>query len=274
MFFTTGEAPTLNVTPPNRDVTLAPGNTSFYVTSSTSWTVTSSSPWCTVTPSGTGNDSISAVFEANSLFTSRIDTIIVSATGAASRLVTVTQDGIVPVLSVTPLNQNVSVPSGSISFSVTSNLDWLAASDTSWCTVTPSGTGNGTIVANFTGNDSQQQRIAHIRIISPQVSPAILQQNVTVTQAKPGIGIGETNLSGVRIYPNPTRGLFRIVPGKGENETLKVTIENLSGVLILTKECRGEKEYLVDLSQCADGTYNIILKTDHETIVRKLVIIK
>jgi hypothetical protein len=189
-------------------------------------------------------------------------------------MVTVTQDGIVPVLLVTPQNQNVSAPSGSTSFSVTSNLDWLVTSDTSWCTITPSGTGNGTIVANFSTNPGQQARTAHIQIISPQVSPSVLQQNVTVTQAKPNIGIGENNLSGVKIYPNPTKGVFRIVPANGNAGNLDVTVESLNGIVILKKECRGEKEYTIDLSQSAEGTYNIILKTENETIVRKLVIIK
>ncbi len=264
----------LSVIPPNRNVLLSSGNTSFYVTSNTSWNVTSNSSWCTVTPSGSGNDSIIATFEPNGLFIPRIDTIIVSATGVASQMVTVTQDGVVPILSVTPPNQDVSATSGSTTFTVSSNLDWEATSDTSWCTVTPSGNGNGTIVANFTGNIDQQSRTAHIQIISPQVPPYIIQQNVTVTQAKPNIGIGEQNSQGIKIYPNPTKGVFRIVPAKSGNGNLDVTVENLSGNIILKKECRGEKEYMIDLSQSPQGTYNIILKTDNETIIRKLVIIK
>lgn len=263
----------LSVVPPNRNVLLTPGNTSFYVTSNTSWTVTSNSAWCTVTPSGSGNDSITAVFEANALYVPRIDTIIVSAAGIASQMVTVTQDGIVPVLSVTPLNQNVSAPSGSTTFTVTSNLDWVVTSDTSWCTVTPSGTGNGTIVANFSNNSGSQARTAYIQVTSPQVSPSILQQNVTVTQAKPNIGIGENNLSAVKIYPNPTKGVFSIIPANS-SETFDLTVESMSGSIILNKECRGEKEYRIDLSQAAEGNYNIILKTGNESIVRKLVILK
>jgi hypothetical protein len=264
----------LSVIPPNRNVLLSPGTTSFYVTSNTSWNVTSNSSWCTVTPSGTGNDSIIATFEANSLYVPRVDTLFISATGVASQMVTVTQDGIVPILSVTPPNQDVSALVGSTTFAVTSNLIWEATSDASWCTVTPSGTGDGAIIANFTGNLDQQPRTAHVQIISSQVPPSTLQQNVTVTQAKQNIGIGEGNSEGIKIYPNPTKGIFRIVAAKGGNGNLDVTVENLSGNRILQKECRGEKEYLIDLSQSPQGTYNIILKTDNETIIRKLVIIK
>ena len=95
-----------------------------------------------------------------------------------------------------------------------------------------------------------------------------------MTQAKQNNGIGEQNLQGVKIYPNPTKGVFRIVPAKGGNGNLDVTVEDLSGIIILEKKCREEQEYLIDLSQSPQGTYNIILKTDNETVIRKLVIIK
>jgi len=197
------------------------------------------STWCTVTPSGTGNDSIFATFEANGLYYPRVDTITVSATGIASQMVTVTQDGMAPILSVTPQNQDVSALTGSTTFTVNSNLSWEASSDTTWCTVTASGNGDGTLVANFTGNANQQHGTAHIHITSPQVPPAILQQNVTVTQAKQNAGIGEQNLQGVKIYPNPTKGVFRIVPAKGSNGNLDVMVEDLSGKSILQKKMPG-----------------------------------
>ena len=269
-----GIAPYLFVTPPKRYGLLAAGTTSFYVSSNTNWNVTSTGNWCAITPSGSLNDSIYASFSANGTYTTRIDSIIVSAVGVASVTVTVIQFGTTPMLIVTPPNQGVSAPSGTTSFTVTSNLNWEVISDTSWCTVTPSGSGNGTIVANFIENADQQARIAHLKVTSPDAPEYLIQQNVTVTQAKPNIGIGEKNLQGINIFPNPTKGVFRIVPAKGSNVDLEVKVEDLSGKIILMKNCQGEKEYLIDLSQSAQGTYNIILKTDTETIIRKLIIIK
>ena len=70
----------------------------------------------------------------------------------------------VPILTVSPPNQNVGTPSGNTQFTVTSNISWSVTSDTSWCTVTPSGTGNGTIDAVFTENTSVIPRIAHITV--------------------------------------------------------------------------------------------------------------
>jgi hypothetical protein len=264
----------LSVIPPNRNVVSDPGHTSFYVTCNTNWNVSNTGGWCSVTPSGSGNDSIYATFVKNDNYYPRVDTIIVSATGAASQRVTVIQAGQTAILQVSPDNQNVSAPTGSTTFSVTSNISWEVSSDTSWCSVTPSGSGNGTIVANFSENLSQQPRVAHLHITSPQVPPAYLEQNVTVTQAKPNNGISSLNPGSIRIYPNPTKGVFRIVPAPGTIGILDVIVEDLNGKPILKKECRGEKEYLIDLSASAQGTYNILLKTDRETVVRKLIIIK
>ncbi|MCX6246584.1 MAG: BACON domain-containing carbohydrate-binding protein [Bacteroidetes bacterium] len=262
----------LSVTPPNRDVLIQPGSTRFFVASNTDWTVVSNSSWCTVPAAGSGNDSITAVFEANPLFETRIASVTVTVAGLASQTVTVTQEGIPYILSVTPPNQNVNYAPGNTSFSVTSNASWDAVSDAPWCTVTPSGSGDGTIVADFTENSGSQARTANILVSLS--APGTLTQTVTVSQTKPNIGIGENDLEGVKIYPNPSKGVFRIVPPAGAAESIEVTVEEISGKILLTKTCRGEKEYLVDLSQSPQGTYNIILKTSSTTLVRKLVILK
>jgi plastocyanin len=87
--------------------------------------------------------------------------------------------GAAPALTVAPSNQNVTATTGSTTFTVTSNISWNASSNQSWCTVTPSGTGNGSIVANYTENVSTTQRVASITVTGSGVS----NQVVTVTQA-------------------------------------------------------------------------------------------
>jgi plastocyanin len=84
-----------------------------------------------------------------------------------------------PTLSVTPSNQNVTPAAGSTNFSITSNISWTASSNATWCTVTSSGTGNGTLTANYEVNSQTSQRIATITISGPGVS----DQVVTVTQS-------------------------------------------------------------------------------------------
>ncbi len=60
-------------------------------------------------------------------------------------------------LIVTPLNQNVTSSSGTTSFIVASNVEWTSSSNQTWCTVTPSGTGNGTITATYQSNTGTVQ---------------------------------------------------------------------------------------------------------------------
>ncbi|PKP15634.1 MAG: hypothetical protein CVU06_16190, partial [Bacteroidetes bacterium HGW-Bacteroidetes-22] len=143
-------SPTLSVTPANQNVSPPAGAAAFTVTSNSNWTAISNQTWCTVTPSGTGNGTISANFSENNTTSQRIASVTVTVTGLTPIVVTVTQAA--PTLAVTPSNQNVAAPAGSTSFNLTSNAAWTALCDQGWCTVTPSGTGNGSINAVFTEN--------------------------------------------------------------------------------------------------------------------------
>ncbi len=82
----------------------------------------------------------------------------------------------------------------------------------------------------------------------------------------------ETPSQYVSIYPNPTRGLFRIVPLKESGSTLNVMVEDQAGKIILVKKFNGKKEYPIDLSQAAQGIYNIVIKTADWSETRRLVI--
>jgi photosystem II stability/assembly factor-like uncharacterized protein len=173
-----GAPPSLLVTPPNQNVAATAGSTNFTVTSNTNWTSVSNSSWCTVTLSGTGNGTIVADVTDNLSITQRIATITVTVAGLAPVDVTVTQDGAAPALSVSPQNQNVPAPAGSTSFTVTSNTNWSAWSSAGWCVVTPSGSGNGSLVADYAENILVLQRVATLTV-SVSGLPAV---TVTVTQ--------------------------------------------------------------------------------------------
>jgi hypothetical protein len=173
-----GEAPSLIVTPLNQNVTSSSGTTSFTVASNVAWTSSSDQTWCTVTPSGTDNGTITATYQENTGISARTATITVMGSGVSNQVVTVTQSGAPTSLIVTPLNQNVTSSSGTTSFDVASNVAWTSSSDQAWCTVTPSGTGNGTITTNYQANTGATSRVATITIMGSGVS----NQVVTLTQ--------------------------------------------------------------------------------------------
>ena len=86
-------------------------------------------------------------------------------------------------LTVSPSSQSVPAVSGTTSFAVTCDTTWSAVSNQSWCTVTPSGNGNGSLVATYTGNPSTSSRLASITVSAPGASPAIV--NVSQAGASP-----------------------------------------------------------------------------------------
>ncbi|MFH1121737.1 MAG: C25 family cysteine peptidase [Bacteroidota bacterium] len=171
--------PTLSVSPSNQAVAAVAGTTPFSVTSNTGWTVASNQGWCTVTPSGTGNGTITATFTENISVTARVANITVTVAGLTPIIVTVSQAGATPALAVTPSTQNVTAPAGNTAFSVTSNTTWTVNSDQSWCTVTPSGSGNGSVTATYTQNTLFSSRTANITVSASGASPV----TVTVVQA-------------------------------------------------------------------------------------------
>jgi hypothetical protein len=174
-----GTAPSLIVSPLNQNVISSSGTTSFNVVSNVVWTSSSNQTWCTVTPSGTGKGTITATYQLNTGAGSRTATITVSGSGVSDQVVTVTQLGTGPSMIVTPLNQNVTSSSGTTSFDVASNVEWTSSSDQTWCTVTPSGTGNGTITATYQENTGTNARTATITV----KGSGVINQVVTVTQS-------------------------------------------------------------------------------------------
>ncbi|MEI6061000.1 MAG: BACON domain-containing carbohydrate-binding protein, partial [Bacteroidota bacterium] len=176
--FQSGAAATLAVTPSNQDVSSAAGSALFAVTSNSAWTVTSDQSWCTVTPSGSGNGNITASYTENASGVHRLAHITISVSGLSPVVVTLTQGISVATLSVTPPNQSVTAPAGSTNFAVSSGTSWTAVSNQTWCTVTPSGSGNGTLTATYAENSGFASRIANITVSASGSSPVL----VTVTQ--------------------------------------------------------------------------------------------
>ncbi len=88
--------------------------------------------------------------------------------------------GTAPVLSVSPSHQDVTAGAGATAFTVLSNTTWAAGSNSpAWCTVTASGSGNGTLTANCLQNTSYLPRTATITVSVNGLTPV----EVTVTQA-------------------------------------------------------------------------------------------
>ncbi|MBE0648187.1 MAG: T9SS type A sorting domain-containing protein [Bacteroidales bacterium] len=260
--------PSLTVTPSNQNVSAEAGSTSFSVTSNSAWNTSSDKTWCTVSPtSGNGNGTITANYSENTTTATRVATITITVAGLSPQMVTVTQNGAALTLMVSPENQDVTSSSGSTMFDVTTNTNWTAMSDASWCTVSPSGTGNGTITATYTENPSANSRMAEITV----TGDGILTEKVTVTQEGSGLGIEYKAENTFAIYPNPTSGIVNLVPGDVSNINMEACILDITGKTLKSEILSGSSKYQMNISNLPEGIYFVRVK-DGERIVTKRIV--
>jgi plastocyanin len=267
-FTVTGFVPTLVVTPSNQNVTSVAGTTNFNVTSNSSWTASTPASWCSVTPSGTGNGTIMATYMDNPSVNQRVASITVTVVGLTPQVVTVTQAGATRQLAVTPSNQNVSMPAGTTDFNVTSNTDWVAVSNSTWCTVTPSGTGSGTLTATYTDN-AGTPRVATVTVTVTGLVP----QMVTVSQDGT-TGVAVNIINSLLIFPNPTSGQLIVISGESAGKIDDLTVMDITGKTIFNNVISSGQQYKLDLSSYPGGYYFVRVSSDTGTITRKVILDK
>lgn len=174
-------------------------------------------------------------------------------------------------LSITPLNRDVSAAAGSTTFAVTSNSSWTAVSDVSWCTVTPSGSGNGTLNAQYTDNPTNASRVATITITVSGIAPT----EATVTQSMGTLSVNDNPANAFKIYPNPSNGKFTIAPGEKNNQTFsEVSILDQSGKLVYKYPGNGSENMTFDLSALPQGNYFVNIVTSEGIKKGKIELIK
>jgi plastocyanin len=265
-----GAAATLSVAPANRDVTPDAGSTTFSVTSNSNWTASCNSAWCNVTPSGSGSSTITANYGENTEVNQRVAIVSVVVSGLPVQTVTVTQGAAARTLSVTPANQDVAATAGTTMFSVFSNSTWTAQSDANWCTPTPSGTGDGTILAAYDENPGNSPRTATLTI----TVPGIPDQTVTVNQALSTVSIDvQSAAAGFRLFPNPAKGLVEIELHGIKSQDTKVSLMALSGKVVLEKNYSLSTPLLIDASSLPKGIYIVKLKTADSQYLQRLILI-
>jgi hypothetical protein len=260
----------LTVSPFNRMVGSTAGNTYFIVSANTNWNATSDSSWCSVNPSGSGNDTIFAAYSENISTEARVDTIRVSSAQhpVVLRKVIVTQKQ-AKSLSVSPTNRTISSTTGITYFIVSSNTNWDVTSDSSWCSVTPSGSGNDTIFATCSENISTEARVDTIRVFLPQ-QPDVLRK-VTVTQGAIN-GIKNISEEAFQMYPNPAKNKIIIKGSRNTPPELRISIFTITGVSVFQNTFRNQNQVEINVNSLKKGIYLVKIQTISGIEVQKLVI--
>ena len=147
----------------------AGGTKTIKISTSTSlsWTATTKDSWLKISPtSGKGDSSVIITAEANNSLSSRTGTITITS-GEITRSVSISQEGVAPIFSVTPSSLSFFSARGKQSLSVTSNQFWTASSSVEWLNLSmTSGTGDATVTVTVQENASIRGRTGVISFVA------------------------------------------------------------------------------------------------------------
>ena len=80
----------------------------------------------------------------------------------------------------------------------------------------------------------------------------------------------------IKIYPNPSNGIFNLEISDAENSTYTVKVFDIIGVVVYTNTITGTT-YLkeqIDISKNAKGMYFLSIESDNGSVISKRIIIK
>ena len=215
---------TLSISNSSWSPTAASSASTINVISNRTWNATSDNiSWLTVSnfqpANRTGNGSFTINATANIGTTSRTGRITVTAPGAPTRTITVTQAVAPPSLNISQTTWNPTSGASAATINVTSNRTWNATSNaTSWLTVsnfTPTNrTGNGSFKINATTNTGTNERSGTITVTAPGTSTRFIM--VTQPAAPATLNISQTAW-------NPTSGASAATINVTSNRTWNAT---------------------------------------------------
>jgi hypothetical protein len=166
--------------------------------------------------------------------------------------------------SIAPANANLSVQTGDIFFW---NLD-ATTSQQSGSTITLSGT-------NFT-NSTSAKTFRFYAWNAEGTGGTFGVDTVMVNGSVTGATSITSFTSGtsINVYPNPTSdGIFTVSTGNNSAKSI-VTVSNIIGKVVFSKELNVTGKETIDLSNEANGSYFVNIKNDKENSTKKITINK
>jgi len=123
--------------------------------------------------------------------------------------------------------------------------------------------------ASISGTGNKQLAVGeNIYTISVTAQDGVTKLDYTVTVTR-SVGILESTLAGIGIYPNPTTGELRITNYK--LLITKIEIINIAGKKLLSFESVTFPETTIDISHLEAGTYFVKAATEQGEVIKKVV---
>lgn len=195
----------LNV-PPNLNLLGDGQSVELTIDANCSWTITKDVDWLSVSPmSGQNKQNVEVSAGKNTMPSARYAVLTIKG-GSLTRRVTVTQakpsdapeEPIEYSMSVSKSTLSFESTGGTLTFTISSNTNWVITAP-SWCSVIPmTGSGNATISVSVEEAANGQQRSGQITVSGTGVTPI----SVSVSQKAKGSDNGQTPGAGDNLPPS------------------------------------------------------------------------
>ena len=186
------------------DVSGGTGNFAVNTPEESDWTAESLAPWVTLTGavSGSGDGTVFYTVASNITHAERVAQIRITQKGESQRHFTISQDALIPTLTLTPLNSSFSAGADSGTFEVLSNTQWSWSTDEPWVHVDMENiqSGNQTFFFAVDANSSTADRQATINLIAGDLTTVHIINQAGDTNDDHGNDINTATL----VSPNST----------------------------------------------------------------------
>jgi len=122
-------------------------------------------------------------------------------------------------------------------------------------------------------NQTFEYRVSVAGVYNYKCTPHAAMGMVASFTASTTTGVSEQKEVSISVYPNPSRGVFKVSFVNTLNTESEISLIDISGKTIASKLTNSSGEMTFDLSDFSRGYYFLRLKSDTGTAVRQIAIV-